>query len=72
MKRCTAAGSNDVRLPGTRRATFIVRMWCEDERPRREGWRGTVEHAQSGERRAVAGADGLLDLLTAWLMEEAE
>lgn len=72
MKRCTAAGSSDNRIPEARRVTFIVRMWCDGDRPARDGWRGMVEHAQSGERRAVSGADALLDLLTAWLKEEAE
>lgn len=72
MKRCIAARSSNTSIPEARRATFIVRMWCEGERPTGDGWRGTVEHAQSGERRAVDGADGLLDLLTAWLKEEAE
>ena len=72
MKRCTAAGISDPRASEARRATFIVRMWTEFETPDRRSWRGTVEHAQSGERRAVAGAEGLVELLTAWLAKEAE
>jgi len=71
MKRCTAAETNDPRTPESRRATFIVRMWREGDRPTRDGWRGIVEHAQSGERRAVDGADGLIELLAAWLSREA-
>lgn len=67
MKRRTAVGTSAPQAENARRATFIVRMWTENETPGQRDWRGTVEHAQSGDRRAVAGTDDLFDLLTAWL-----
>jgi hypothetical protein len=40
---------------GTRRHSFIVRIWLEDRDvvPRRVRWRGTVTHVPGGERGAV-------------------
>ena len=72
MKRCTAAEPDPQPVERPYRATFIVRMWREKDRLDGDGWRGVVEHAQSGERRAVAGAGGLVELLTAWLSEEPD
>jgi hypothetical protein len=54
------------------RATFIVRMWREPGQDHPAGWRGTVEHVQAGDRRAVTGAEGLAALLSAWLQEETD
>lgn len=72
MESCVTKEAPSGRTDGGVRATFIVRMWKEIPDADMPEWRGTVEHAQSGERRAVVGADGLLDLLAVWLMEEFE
>ena len=72
MKRNTAASMSDPQANEARRATFIVRMWTESEAPDQSIWRGTVEHAQSGERRAVVGAEELLELIATWLAKDAE
>jgi hypothetical protein len=49
------------------RATFILRLWREQLDEARAEWRGTVEHVQSGERRAVRDPDGAAEVVAAWL-----
>jgi len=50
----------------TRYASFLVRLWREDDpqRPGRLGdWQGEVEHIQTGRRWAFAGLDELVGFL---------
>lgn len=51
------------------RATFIIRLVREPSGAERTAWRGTVEHVQSGVRRAVPDAAGAAALLAGWLHE---
>jgi len=37
----------------SRTATFLVRLWVENEEETESAWRGQVEHVQSGEKRYV-------------------
>lgn len=34
-------------------ATFIIRLWMEEDEEPKQTWRGQVEHVQSGEKRYV-------------------
>jgi hypothetical protein len=36
-----------------RRATFLIRLWAEDDETPESSWRGQVEHVQSGENQYV-------------------
>ena len=53
--------------PGAQRATFILRLQREPHGPDRAVWRGTIEHVQSGERRAVQDAEHAAAVVTGWL-----
>jgi antirestriction protein ArdC len=55
------------------RATFILRLQREPHGQEQAAWRGTVEHVQSGERRAVPDAAAAAALVISWLhrLEEA-
>jgi hypothetical protein len=66
-----AAASHD-HEPSAQRATFIVRVWRERLDDAHAEWRGTIEHVQSGERRAVVDADGAARLVASWLSALAE
>lgn len=37
-------------LPAAKYASFMVRLWCDDEPQPPVRWRSEVEHVQSGER----------------------
>lgn len=39
----------------SRTATFLVRLWVEDDEEAEHTWRGQVEHVQSGEKQYVHG-----------------
>jgi hypothetical protein len=53
--------------PQPLRATFILRLVREPTIAERAEWRGTLEHVQSGERRAVPDAASAAALVTGWL-----
>jgi hypothetical protein len=67
MMPSSVAAASQHDEPSPQRATFILRLWRERLDDARVEWRGTVEHVQSGERRAVADADGAARLLASWL-----
>jgi hypothetical protein len=55
-------------------ASFLVRVWCEDDRERgtpAAGWQGEVQHIQTSQRRAFSTLDELLNLLRQ-VTEEAD
>jgi len=66
------AAADDHGEQRVQRATFILRMWREPVNAGRAEWRGTVEHVQSGERRAVPDATGAAALVAGWLHELEE
>jgi hypothetical protein len=52
--------------PPTRKATFIVRLWTDDDPVDDEVWRGTAEHIGSGQPRHFHTLDEFND----WLRQE--
>ena len=50
-------------------ATFIVRLWREDQTPPADAnaWRGTAVHVQSGYERGIVGFEDLIGFIHAWL-----
>jgi hypothetical protein len=50
----------------TRKATFIVRLWTDDDPVDDEVWRGTAEHIGSGQPRHFQTLDEFID----WLRQE--
>jgi hypothetical protein len=52
--------------PSSAYASFLVRMWLEDDPEQgtsAAGWQGEVQHIQSSRRRAFSTLDELLGLL---------
>ena len=49
------------------RATFILRLQRAPQGQASTVWRGTVEHVQSGERRAVPDVESAAALVAGWL-----
>jgi hypothetical protein len=49
-----------------RKATFIVRLWTDDDPVDDTAWRGTVEHIGSGQSHQFQTLDEFID----WLRQE--
>lgn len=72
MKSCELAAASQQSSRAPARVTFIVRMWRDLDASEQLNWRGVVEHVQGSERRLVSDPDEMVELLTAWLSEDAE
>ncbi len=69
MTAYTRSDASNQDQSGERRATFIVRVWREEEE--NADWRGVIEHVQSGDRLAAGSLEELVSQLEHWLRRQA-